>query len=259
MIRDTFYKEIGKYAKELKNYPDVVDKTDPENREKLIKKNLRIGLSIAIKAAVKYGLDDDETDDVISQGLLGVAVAYDKYQMGRSNIRTKVLNSLTDKMSGRKFKKLLDSCDTYGKVDDFDLPLNRSYTRDELTQWLEKHTKVAKFSSVSYFWSNAYVKEEIRNILNRRSAAGELEDDVPEPRQRDQEKWELLFDGIGDTDLYLLQLRNGLAGERPMTFREISKRTGFQIGVIRKACETAFNAMRDNAQRHNLKIGDILP
>lgn len=259
MLRETFYKEIGRYAKELKDYPDVYNPNDPQNKDKLIKKNLRIGVSIAIKAAVKYHLDDDETDDVISQGLLGVAVAYEKYNPNKSDLRTQVLNGLRDKMTGRTFQKLLDRCNAYGTAKVFDRPLSATYTRDELAQWLEEHIPIAKFSSVAWMWSNAYVKEEIRNILNRRSTAGELEDDVPEPRQRDQEKWELLFDNIGETDLYLFELRNGLGGERAMTFRDISKRTGFQIGVIRRACETVFNLMKENAKRHNLKIGDILP
>ena len=258
MIREHLYIKIGEYAAALKDYPNTYDSSDPDNREKLICKNMRLGVDLAVKAAVKYNLSDEETDDVISQGLLGVAVAWDKYDPSKCDLRSRVIDALPDKMSGRRFQKLLDSFNSYGSGRKFDRPHSLTYTKDELVRWCNANIPTAKFSSVAYMWANAYVQQTIKDILERRSLQGELDHDVPEQRQRNQEKWEQLFDGIGETDLYILQLRHGLAGDKPMTYRDIAKKTGFQIAVVKKAVETAFNAMKENALKYGIKWGDIM-
>ena len=258
MIRENLYIKIGEYAAALKDYPNTYDPSDPSNREKLICKNMRIGVDIAVKAAVKYALNDEETDDVISQGLLGVVVAWDKYDPSKCDLRSRVIAALPDKMSGKRFQRLLDSFNKYGSGRKFDRPHSLTYTKEELVKWCNANIPTAKFSSVAYMWANAYVNQTVKEILEQRATSGELDHDVPIPKQRNQEKWEQLFEGIGETDLYILQLRHGLAGDKPMTYRDIAKKTGFQISVVKKAVETAFNAMKDNAVKYGIKWGDIM-
>lgn len=258
MINDILYKKIGDLANIYKDYPNVVDKSDPSNRDKLICKNMRLALDIAVKAAIKYSLNDDETEDAIGQSLLGLSVAYDKYSPDKCDLRSRVIAALPDKMSGKRFQRLLDSFNKYGSGRKFDRPHSLTYTKDELVKWCNANIPTAKFSSVAYMWANAYVNQTVKEILEQRATSGELDHDVPIPKQRNQEKWELLFEGIGETDLYILQLRHGLAGDKPMTYRDIAKKTGFQISVVKKAVETAFNAMRDNAVKYGIKCGDIM-
>lgn len=74
------YDRIGKDADALKDYPNEYNPEDPENKDKLIRKNMRIPVDIAMRLCLKYNIVDEEMEDVISQGLLGLAVAYDKYK-----------------------------------------------------------------------------------------------------------------------------------------------------------------------------------
>ena len=80
MINRQLYDSIGKEAEALKDYPNEYNPEDPENKDKLIRKNMRIPVDIAMRLCLKYSIVDEELEDVIGQGLLGLAVAYDKYK-----------------------------------------------------------------------------------------------------------------------------------------------------------------------------------
>lgn len=206
MINSQLYKTIGDYAKRYAGVPNVVDRNDPSNRDKLICKNMRLAVDLAMKAAAKYGIDGDELDELIGEGMKGLCVAYDKYDTERA-----------------------------------------------------AEGKAASYSSVAWFWSNAYITAEVKKIIDRRNNFGELDNEMPEARTRNQEKWELLFDGIGETDIYIMELRHGLSGEKPMTLREITKRTGFQCSVIKKAVASAMDKMKANCEKYNIHWSDIMP
>lgn len=83
MIDKKLYDSIAKDIELLKDYPNEYNLNDPDNRDKLIRKNMRIPISIAIRAALKYNIDGDDLDELIAQGFLGLAVSYDKYDPTR--------------------------------------------------------------------------------------------------------------------------------------------------------------------------------
>ena len=205
MIDSKLYEDIGKYARLYKDYPNIVDKSDPENKSILIKKNMRLAVDLAVKFAVKYSLDEEDTQDLVAEGLVGLCAAYEKYN-----------------------------------------PNKQGY-----------EGKQAKFSSVAWFWVNAAIMAEVKKILDRRKKHTELVEDVPEPHQRDIDRYELLFENIGEVDVYLTRMRFGLESGHQMTYRDISRHTGFRVSLIKKSVNTCLMKMRENAEKYNIKWGDV--
>lgn len=83
MIDKKLYDSIARDIALLKDYPNEYNLNDPDNRDKLIRKNMRIPISIAVRAALKYNIDGDDFDELIAQGFLGLAISYDKYDPTR--------------------------------------------------------------------------------------------------------------------------------------------------------------------------------
>lgn len=118
MIDEKLYADIGRYAKMYKDYPNIVDKSDPSNKDILIKKNMRLAVDLAVKYAVKYSLDEEDTQDLVAEGLVGLCVAYDKYKPDKEGFEGKrakfssvaffwvnaAIMSATKKMLDRKTK-----------------------------------------------------------------------------------------------------------------------------------------------------------
>lgn len=83
MIDKKLYDSIARDIALLKDYPNEYNLNDPDNRDKLIRKNMRIPISIAVRAALKYNIEGDDFDELIAQGFLGLAISYDKYDPTR--------------------------------------------------------------------------------------------------------------------------------------------------------------------------------
>lgn len=198
MIDKRLYDSIAREAELLEDYPNEYNANDPDNRDKLIRKNMRIPVDIAVRAALKYNIGNEDLDELIAQGFLGLVTSYDKYDPARV-------------VTG----------------------------------------KPAKFSSVAYMWSQAYILKEVKNIITRRNTFVETEDSIPD-KYDDNVFWELMFDGVSETDLFIFEMKHGLAGEKPMTLRDISKKTGFTVNLVKKAIERVSDAMKENAKKHNL-------
>lgn len=205
MINPTLYKIIGEYATKLKYYPNTVDKSDPANREKLILKNMRLAVDLALKYSAKYSLGDDDAEDLIGQGMLGLCTAYDKYKPGKEGFEG----------------------------------------------------KRAKFSSVAFFWVNAAIMSELKKMLDGKTKTNGLDECIPEPPGKDHVKHELLYDGVDERDVMILRMRFGVETGSPMTYHSISELTGLTVGEIKKACGTALEKMRRNAELHGIKWGDV--
>lgn len=205
MIDSKLYEDIGKYARLYKDYPNVYNPDDPNNRDILIKKNMRLAVDLAVKYGTKYSLDEIDIEELIGQGMVGLCTAYTKYNPDKEGFE------------GRK----------------------------------------AKFSSVAYFWCNALIMAEVKKILDRKTKHCEVVEDVPEPHQRDIEKVELLYKDIGEVDLYLTRLRYGVESGKAMTYREISKHTGFRVSLIKKSVSTTIEKMKENAEVYGIKFSDV--
>lgn len=79
MIDSKLYEDIGKYARLYKDYPNVYNPDDPNNRDILIKKNMRLAVDLAVKYGTKYSLDEIDIEELIGQGMVGLCTAYTKY------------------------------------------------------------------------------------------------------------------------------------------------------------------------------------
>lgn len=205
MIDGKLYEDIGDYARLYKDYPNVYNPSDPNNKEALICKNMRLAVDLAVKYATKYSLDGVDVEELIGQGLVGLCNAYEKYNPEKEGFEG-------------------------------------------------KH---AKFSSVAYFWVNAAIMAEVKKILDRKTKHTELVEDFGEPRQRDINKVELLYKDVGEVDLYLTRLRFGMETGKQLTFREISRITGFRVSLIKKAVATTIDKMKLNAELYGIKFGDV--
>lgn len=205
MIDEKLYADIGRYAKMYKDYPNIVDKSDPSNKDILIKKNMRLAVDLAVKFAVKYSLDEEDTQDLVAEGLVGLCTAYEKY------------NSDKQGYEGKR----------------------------------------AKFSSVAYFWINAAIMSATKKMLDRKTKHCEVVEDVPESEGRNVEKYEKLFEDVGEIDIYLTRLRYGLESGHSLTYKEISKITGFRISLIKKSVATCLDKMKQNASKYKIKWSDV--
>lgn len=83
MIDKKLYDSVARETELLKAYPNEYNANDPDNRDKLIRKNMRMPIDIAVSAALKYSIDGEDLDELIAQGFLGLCVAYDKYDNER--------------------------------------------------------------------------------------------------------------------------------------------------------------------------------
>lgn len=205
MIDFTLYRQVGELAEKYKEYENVYNPDDPNNREALICKNLRIAIDLAVKYSTKYSLEGEDVEELIGQGMVGLCTAYEKYNPNKEGFE------------GKK----------------------------------------ASFSSVAWFWVNAAIMTEVKKILDRRTKHTELVEDIGEPHQRDIEKVELLYKDIGEVDLYLTRLRFGIETGKAMTYRDISKHTGFRVSLIKKSVATCIAKMKENAEVYGINFSDV--
>lgn len=205
MIDFTLYRQVGELAEKYKDYENVYNPDDPMNREALICKNMRLAVDLAVKYATKYSLDEEDLDDLVGEGLLGLSVSYDKYKPDKEGFEG----------------------------------------------------KRAKFSSVAFFWVNAALMSAVKKILDRRTKHTELVEDIGEPHQRDIGKVELLYKDIGEIDVYLTRLRFGIETGHQMTYRDISKHTGFRVSLIKKSVANCIAKMKENAEVYGIKFSDV--
>ena len=205
MLDFTLYRQVGELAEKYKDYENVYNPDDPMNREALICKNMRLAVDLAVKYATKYSLDEEDLNDLVGEGLLGLSVSYDKYKPDKEGFEG----------------------------------------------------KRAKFSSVAYFWVNAALMSAVKKILDRRTKHTELVEDIGEPHQRDIDKVELLYTDIGEIDVYLTRLRFGIESGHQMTYRDISKHTGFRVSLIKKSVANCIAKMKENAEVYGIKFSDV--
>ena len=66
-----------------------------------------------------------------------------------------------------------------------------------------------------------------------------------------------MYEGVGETNLLMFEMRHGLSGEKPKTLKEISRETGFAISAIKKGILNAADTIRENAIRHGLVLPSI--
>lgn len=160
-----YFDDVRKCYEDL---PDEELEFIPENRDAIIKSNLKMVISTA-KGYQNMGLSLAE---LISAGNMGLCIAWDKYKPEHNVLRERLLDTLKDSPDelGRDYiDSLMEPFIKYGETrEKYDAAFheNRVYEKREVERWINKNIKKAKFSSVAALWIKAYILQELN--LNSR-------------------------------------------------------------------------------------------
>lgn len=268
----TLYKRVGDLARKWRKYPNVYNPTDPDNRQKLIEKNLKMAINVALQYR-GLGMSEDE---LISAAFEGLAVAYEKYDPSKAVTRDKILAEITDDTTPTEFAELVEKHLPYSNVSKM-FARAIPQTPTEMREWAAKHIQTAKFSSTAFFWVRACVLSDLERYSKPLRVAESykvpdqfksLDDgDVyfcdkisyteTDPAEM-EESYRKLYEGIPDQCVQILFLRHGIGCDEPLTLREIGVRYGRSVGEIKNILSSVEDRMRDNIRRYKLKISDLL-
>lgn len=268
----TLYEEVGRLARKWRKYPNVYDPTDPDNRQKLIEKNLKMAINVALQYR-GLGMSEDE---LISAALEGLAVAYEKHDPSKAVTRDKILSEITDETTATEFAELVEKHLPYSNVSKMfanAIPQNPTEMRD----WVAKNIRPAKFSSTAFFWVRACVLSDLERYSKPLRVAESYK--VPDQFQSlddgnvyisdkisyietDQaeveENYSKLYEGVPEYCLNILFMRHGVGYDEPMTLREIADLHGRTVGEIKEILSDVVERIQDNIRRYKLKINDLL-
>lgn len=159
-----YFREINDIYRKNRNDYNIEFK--PENRDQIIKMNLKTVISVA-KRYQGLGLNLNE---LISAGNMGLCMAFDKFDPSKSTLRDDVLcvvNALPEISDFVDIKNSLEKYFEYGdlkkKFTDFFIPGN-TYQKKKIIQWVKSNVFNAKFNSVAVMWIRAYILIELDNF-----------------------------------------------------------------------------------------------
>lgn len=159
-----YFREINDIYRKNRNDYNIEFK--PENRDQIIKMNLKTVISVA-KRYQGLGLNLNE---LISAGNMGLCMAFDKFDPSKSTLRDDVLcvvNTLPEISDFVDIKNSLEKYFEYGdlkkKFTDFFIPGN-TYQKKKIIQWVKSNVFNAKFNSVAVMWIRAYILIELDNF-----------------------------------------------------------------------------------------------
>lgn len=159
-----YFREINDIYRKNRNDYNIEFK--PENRDQIIKMNLKTVISVA-KRYQGLGLNLNE---LISAGNMGLCMAFDKFDPSKSTLRDDVLcvvNALPEISDFVDIKNSLEKYFEYGdlkkKFTDFFIPGN-TYRKKKIIQWVKSNVFNAKFNSVAVMWIRAYILIELDNF-----------------------------------------------------------------------------------------------
>lgn len=159
-----YFREINDIYRKNRNDYNIEFKQ--ENRDQIIKMNLKTVISVA-KRYQGLGLNLNE---LISAGNMGLCMAFDKFDPSKSTLRDDVLcvvNALPEVSDFVDIKNSLEKYFEYGdlkkKFTDFFIPGN-TYQKKKIIQWVKSNVFNAKFNSVAVMWIRAYILIELDNF-----------------------------------------------------------------------------------------------
>lgn len=272
-MNTTLYGEIKKLAQKWKQYPNEYNPDDPNNRQILIEKNLKMAVGVALKYR-GMGLTEDE---LISAATLGLCAAYEKYNPDKVVLRNKLLAAVTDVTTPEEFTELVANLMPYGgKVAEM-FANQKPQTPEEMRQWVYNNIKPAKFSSVAYMWIKAYVLSDLDKYakpvrVSEKDRGDVFFDSIDEGElyfcnkitykesdwEEREEKWSKLMDGVPSECQRVLEMRYGIGCDEPMTLREIAAEVGRDVRWVKRCLVDCEDTLKWNAIRHKLDIGKFL-
>ncbi len=159
-----YFREINDIYRKNRNDYNIEFK--PENRDQIIKMNLKTVISVA-KRYQGLGLNLNE---LISAGNMGLCMAFDKFDPSKSTLRDDVLcvvDALPEISDFVDIKNSLEKYFEYGdlkkKFTDFFIPGN-TYQKKKIIRWVKSNVFNAKFNSVAVMWIRAYILIELDNF-----------------------------------------------------------------------------------------------
>lgn len=268
------YRQVGDLARKWKHYPNEYNPADPDNRRILTEKNMKLALNIALK----YRNLGVEEDDLIGAALLGLSVAYEKYNPDQAALRNRLLSAITDATTADDFFQIVAENMSYGtdvcKLFESGIP----ETPHEMVAWVGRNIRPAKFTSVAAMWVRAYVLAELDKYgtpvrvpeSSRGEAAFErIDDDLPgfdrkqvapseEETEEREEAWERLWTGVPCECRRVVEQRYGIGVDAAMTLREIAAYWHRDIGWVKRALCDCIEGLADNARRYGLRMPAML-
>ena len=264
------YATIGKLAKKWRDYPNTYNPQDPNNKQILIEKNMRLAVNVALKYR---GMGVSE-DDLVGAALLGLSVAYEKYKPNQTILKDRLLGLINDTTTADDFVEIVAEnmnyeCDV-AKMFANGVP----ETHEEMVSWINKNIRPAKFTSVAQMWCRAMVLAELEKhgkvVRGADSNAFDYLDDeetmgmqkLPvandgETEER-EEAWCKLFTGVPENCQKIICQRYGIGENEPLTLKEIASYWGRDVGYVKRVLSDGIEKMRDNAQLFGLNLAQML-
>ena len=159
-----YFSEINDIYKKNNNDFDI--EFCEENRKKIIEMNLKSVIAIA-KCYQGLGID---FEDLISAGNEGLCKAFEKYNPKRAGLKENMLDAaqlLPEKITYAQMETFISEFIKYGNsikrnFNKF-FEKRKTYTKEYVFDWINKHIFNAKFNSVACKWIKAYIINEINN------------------------------------------------------------------------------------------------
>lgn len=268
----SLYKKIGELSKKWREYPNEYNPEDPNNRQILIEKNMKLAVGTALRW--RGMLDEDE---LVSIALLALTVAYDKYKPEKVTLRNTLLGLIGEDTTPEDFVLLIGENMPYGDkfIEKFANGLPQ--TPAEMRAWINKNIKPAKFSSIVPMWVKAYVLSHlekygkpIRVPEDERSKAqfDNIDEDTlyfankitySESNWAERETaWNKLVDGVPEECKRVLEMRYGIGCDEPQTLKEIANAMNRDIRWVKRCLEDVIDAIQYNAIKYKLNIDNFL-
>lgn len=267
-MKTDLYKQVGDLAKKWKDYPNEYDPTDPNNRQILIEKNMKLAVGTALKW--RGMLDEDE---LVSIAFLALTVAYDKYNPEKVVLRNTLLNLITNETTPEDFVILIGENMPYGDkvVEKFANYLPQ--TPNEMRLWVNKNIRPAKFSSIVPMWVKAYVLSHLEKYgkpvripesereTNQFDCIDDHDATIVYKLQHNEsdwlekeEMWDKLFEGVPEECQKVVEMRYGIGCDEPMTLREIAETMNWDVRRVKRALTDVIDTLEWNASKHKIDM-----
>lgn len=269
-------------------------------REELILSNTKMVISVA-KRYQGLGV---HIDDLVSAGNLGLCSAWERYDKNKDNLKSKLLKLVNEfqvfPVTGAQIKNKFCSVIKYGKLLEQVYSVfedNKTYSQKFIKEWIEKHIKPAKFSSVCMLWIKAYILTEInensrpikpksgfdkKNKTKREEyisldsyaydkdgenrSFSEIigEDDDFEDKIDEQflnkelnKTLNKLFEGISSRDRSVICKLFGIGVPEPIPPKELARLENTSSARISQLQSEILNTMRQNATKYNIDMKSV--
>ena len=192
-------------AKEEKKYISLCKNADKDARSKLIEHNLRLVAHIV----KKYSVDEDEADDLISIGTIGLIKAIDSF----------------DENKGIRLSSYAARC-----IENEILMYFRSKKKSRAEISLNEPIDTDKDGNTLTLIDTIAYEEDMVDLLDTKIKSEHLK--------------KLIYSSLTHRERTIIVLRYGLHGGKPLTQREISQKLGISRSYVSRIEKHAVNILK---------------